>query len=138
MSQWRVCEHILFPAFNLGFYVRVLVFIIKEIPPGLWCHFQLERVSYLFAGKETNIFVLRFARKTNIYTGAMDKQLLAKKNENLKGNINECNGYSFWMMSWGVKTLEWWFSRTTVKSDNPFSSRYMYNEFSRMRSGKGT
>ena len=68
----------------------------------------------------------------------MDKQLLAKKNENLKGNINECNGYSFWMMSWGVKTLEWWFSRTTVKSDNPFSSRCMYNEFSRMRSGKGT
>lgn len=97
MSQWRVCEHILFPAFNLGFYERVLVFLIKEIPPGLWCHFQLERVSSLFAGKEINIFVLRFAQKTNIYTGAMDKQLLAKKMKTSKATL----------MSVMVTAFEW-------------------------------
>ena len=75
------------PAFNLGFYVRVLVFLIKEIPPGLCCHFQLDRVSSLFAGKEINIFVLRFAQKTNISTGAMDKQLLAKKMKTSKATL---------------------------------------------------
>ena len=97
MSQWRVCEHILFPAFNLGFYVRVLVFIIKEIPPRLWCYFQLERVSSLFAGIEINIFVLRFAQITNIYTGAMDKQLLAKKMKTSKATL----------MSVMVTAFEW-------------------------------
>ena len=61
--------------------------MIKEIPPGLWCHFQLERVSSLFAGKEITIFVLRFAQKTNIYTGAMDKQLLATKMKTSKATL---------------------------------------------------
>ena len=87
MSQWRVCEHILFPASITGFYVGVLVFLIKEIRPVLWCYFQLERVSSLFAGIEINIFVLRFAQITNIYTGAMDKQLLAKKMKTSKATL---------------------------------------------------
>lgn len=87
MSQWRVCEHILFPASITGFYVGVLVFLIKEIRPVLWCYFQLERVSSLFAGIEINIFVLRFAQITNIYTGAMDKQLLTKKMKTSKATL---------------------------------------------------